>query len=431
MNLMMKLTRRNMQMLPIILLISLCAYVIYVQPHRDIIAGTSLDPAPVAEADPPPAADAGSTSKPRLVVLYSSNPRSGSSFFGELLASPAGSMYLYEPLHYAQLVGHPVHKESHLSPDRQTRDFVRQELLRLLTCQFEEQMFNESLKLMIWKKPKVAPIVTESQRRSWCLELDLRVAKVIRPGLGALLPLLELPGYDIHIVHLVRDPRAVINSLRENEAWAKSTTANKVCERLTADLDEAESISSPRYTLIRYEDLISDTTEVTRFLFSRIGITMTPEVKVFIRKHTKSSKDPSPSKLLNPIQRLYSSVKQSMTSLLSRDAAPPAADSDVQRLKTEPKLPMVVTRRHRRSSRKPIWKHGVDFNGYYGTFRFADFDGLHWLKELPRAERTKAEKVCADALRRLDYPLVYPEEEGGSEGRTGQAGRSQSDSVKS
>ncbi|XP_043196386.1 uncharacterized protein LOC122367408 [Amphibalanus amphitrite] len=117
-------------------------------------------------------------------------------------------MYLYEPLHYAQLVGHPVHKESHLSPDRQTRDFVHQELLRLLTCQFEEQMFNESLKLMIWKKPKVAPIVTESQRRSWCLELDLRVAKVIRPGLGALLPLLELPDYDIHIVHLVDDDDA-------------------------------------------------------------------------------------------------------------------------------------------------------------------------------------------------------------------------------
>ena len=54
---------------------------------------------------------------------------------GELLGSPAGAMYLYEPLHYAQYVGHDVSKDSHLSPDQHKREFVQNELLRLLTCQ--------------------------------------------------------------------------------------------------------------------------------------------------------------------------------------------------------------------------------------------------------------------------------------------------------
>ena len=99
-----------------------------------------------------------------------------------------------------------------------------------------------------------------------------------------------------------------------------------------------------------------------------------------------------------------------MTSLLSRRTAQHA--SDIRRPTTEAKLSKTATRRQRReTSRRPIFKHGIDFNGYYGTYRLAGFDGQHWLKELPSAERRKAEKVCADVLRRLDYPLIYPEEE--------------------
>ena len=45
---------------------------------------------------------------------------------------------------------------------------------------------------------------------------------------------------------------------------------------------------------------------------------------------------------------------------------------------------------------------------------------MHWLRELPKDIREEAERTCADVLKRLGYPLLYPgerPEEQSAEGR--------------
>ena len=49
-------------------------------------------------------------------------------------------------------------------------------------------------------------------------------------------------------------------------------------------------------------------------------------------------------------------------------------------------------------------------SGYFGTIRTANFDQLHWIRELAPLERERAEQACGDVLETLGYPLRYPEE---------------------
>ena len=61
---------------------------------------------------------------------------------------------------------------------------------------------------------------------------------------------------DVHVIHLVRDPRAVINSVLKKDHWIKSMSPSKVCNNVRDDLRVARQFSTSdlieqRYTLVR------------------------------------------------------------------------------------------------------------------------------------------------------------------------------------
>ncbi|KAF0310270.1 Carbohydrate sulfotransferase 3 [Amphibalanus amphitrite] len=192
-----------------------------------------------------------SVARPRLVVVVSSAPRSGSSFLGEIRLDALPPMFA----------------------ERRHRGFI-------------------------WKKPKILKRdPSRAHLTSLCLSTSIRVIKTIRPRLAKVLPLLERTDLDARVIHLVRDPRAIHNSLlTKHHAWPqRRRNATLLCEDIRADLRASQSISSDRWTGVRYEDLVERPAEEARRLFEFLQLPLAKETSDFIRTHAQTQDTPKGS----------------------------------------------------------------------------------------------------------------------------------------
>ncbi|XP_043208993.1 carbohydrate sulfotransferase 3-like isoform X2 [Amphibalanus amphitrite] len=188
-----------------------------------------------------------SIARPRLVVVVSSAPRSGSSFLGQLMSSQRGALYLFEPFWFYK----HLYNNKTAAPYNYT---AASDLYNLLTCNLDAlpPMFAERRHSgFIWRKPKI--LKRDPSRvhlTSLCLSTSIRVIKTIRPRLANVLPLLKRTDLDVRIIHLVRDPRAIHNSLlTKHHAWPqRRRNATLLCEDIRADLRASQSINSDRWT---------------------------------------------------------------------------------------------------------------------------------------------------------------------------------------
>jgi hypothetical protein len=128
-------------------------------------------------------------------------------------------------------------------------------------------------------------------RKLYATVADVTAARVIvdsskRPSDAAVLAL--VPGLDLYVVHLVRDPRAVAYSWQKRQAGidrhgvAESTASwvawNMATEELRARLDD-------RSTLVRYERFVEHPTQTLRRLVELVGedpaLVQVPATNVF------------------------------------------------------------------------------------------------------------------------------------------------------
>ncbi|KAK4313340.1 hypothetical protein Pmani_015294 [Petrolisthes manimaculis] len=149
-----------------------------------------------------------------MVLLLSSQGRSGSSFLGELLASPNWVFYFYEPLHYL---------EHYL--ERLTAPNVISDLHSFFTCNISKAMENETLDpwpsmLVLMKMKRRFGYQIQQDRNNntnnntetkkglieSCEDRSVKVIKTIRTRVSWLKPLLN-SLQDLKIIHLLRDPR--------------------------------------------------------------------------------------------------------------------------------------------------------------------------------------------------------------------------------
>ena len=109
-------------------------------------------------------------------------------------------------------------------------------------------------------------------RRSMCSPRTLRVAKVVRASMSSMQPLMEwFP--DLRVIHLVRDPRAVALSRREQDSSFRGQFADTgvtqknlivreamtYCRQVVADLQwktELEQLFPGRFYSLTYEEVI-------------------------------------------------------------------------------------------------------------------------------------------------------------------------------
>ncbi|CAL4066161.1 unnamed protein product [Meganyctiphanes norvegica] len=201
--------------------------------------------------------------KVKHVLILSSVGRSGSSFLGDILASQGKNVYFYEPVRY-------------IGPERWTnKTTVIQTLKNTFHCKYSNEIFN------ITKKPyntfrhpytlhyKNVSRLDLEHARDLCQQSPLIIIKTIRTRLAWSRELLEDPSLNLHLIHLVRDPRGTLYSMDNYVKWMKEE--KDVCGPIKQDLSykkNMEMIFPNRYLLVRYEDICINPWEKILEVFS-------------------------------------------------------------------------------------------------------------------------------------------------------------------
>ncbi|XP_043209071.1 uncharacterized protein LOC122374407 [Amphibalanus amphitrite] len=269
-------------------------------------------------------------------------------------------------------------------------------------------MFDESLDMEIWRKPQL-PHLSGRQREQLCHDLKLRIVKAVRPGLGSVLPLLMEPDINLHVFHLVRDPRAVANSVLKKEGWIDMFPTSMICEnireslRVLREFNKTELLEQ-RYTLVRYEDLVADPEMEARRLFRRLGFRLPDNVLRFISTHSKRHYT-SPA-ILREKPTLQPSTTTTRRPSTARKPPRKQLLTFIRWLLGKYRTATTTTE----AGPIIIPTSAPDVHDYFGTVRDASFNGLQWLEELPLEKRREVESHCGDVLADLNYPLVYSQE---------------------
>ena len=258
--------------------------------------------------------------KTRLNVILLTHMSSGSTVVGNMFNLHPDVFYIYEPLHALRRKLHGgewgVLKKSRNDAFR--KDFST--LVRdLFTCGFHEE---KTIKLVFptWVRSfntwydKSTPLTKESLRKA-CNARKITVTKIMQTRLPRETGIREVERvcrsdptkFDCLIVHLVRDPRAVLASLTQRRFFmgqpARSLLSQKplstkgislvkknaqmLCSLVTENLDFVDSEWSnwfkSRYILVRYEDVISNMSRAVNDMYKSIGLDMVETISNWIK----------------------------------------------------------------------------------------------------------------------------------------------------
>uniref|UniRef100_A0A7S2SDK7 Protein-tyrosine sulfotransferase n=1 Tax=Rhizochromulina marina TaxID=1034831 RepID=A0A7S2SDK7_9STRA len=285
-------------------------------------------------------------------VLVWTHPRSGSTFLGEALSMHPDAFYLYEPCRAFEYEFSDVSSEA-----------CARLVTRLLSCSFLQEDINTLygdvkaiFKSRVLRQPEFLGNRTSAEWKGegggkelyappagrWealkqvCLSSKARVVKEIRlaqnlvgkdgtRSIAAAFQILVKSG--VQIVHLVRDPRAVLSSKMRLEAFCKGHGDRKQCIQQTCDdhrvvlFTARQSLPDPPgvfriklhmlvpatpappgrrrlarlqrvrpYLRLRYEDLASQPTAVLEALYNWLGLgALQAQQREWIHAHTEAS----------------------------------------------------------------------------------------------------------------------------------------------
>ena len=258
--------------------------------------------------------------KTRLNVILLTHMSSGSTVVGNMFNLHPDVFYIYEPLHALR---RKLRGGEWVELDKSRNDAFRKDfstLVRdLFTCGFHEE---KTIKLVFptWARSfntwfdSSTPLTKESLRKT-CNARKITVTKIMQTRLPREIGIREVervcrsdPGkFDCLIVHLVRDPRAVLASLTERcffmaeparslftqkplSAEGKSLlkkNAQMLCSLVMENLDYVNSEWSNwfknRYILVRYEDAISNMSGAVNDMYKAIGLDMVEIISNWIK----------------------------------------------------------------------------------------------------------------------------------------------------
>ncbi|KAH3728411.1 hypothetical protein DPMN_054367 [Dreissena polymorpha] len=132
--------------------------------------------------------------------------------------------------------------------------------------------------------------------RTQCLTSNIIILKLIRLSVEQAITL--LPFFpNMKIIHLVRDPRAIINSRQEVGKTAKNdfNAANLQIEtfsRLQKDLSDTKFLMTyypSIIKLVQYEDIAEHPVEAAKDLYAFPGLTFDDKIERFVKSQTQSS----------------------------------------------------------------------------------------------------------------------------------------------
>ncbi|XP_008575439.1 PREDICTED: carbohydrate sulfotransferase 6 isoform X2 [Galeopterus variegatus] len=289
-------------------------------------------------------------------VLVLSSWRSGSSFVGQLFSQHPDVFYLMEP---AWHVWTTLSKSSAPVLHMAVRDLVRSVFL----CDMDvfdaylpwrrnlSDLFQWAVSRALCSPPACSAfrrdaISSETVCKPLCARRPFSLAQeacrsyshvVLKEvrffNLQVLYPLLSDPALNLRIVHLVRDPRAVLRSreqtakdlardngivLGTNGTWVEADPGLRVVREVCRShvrIAEAATQKPPpflrgRYRLVRFEDLVREPLAEIRALYSFTGLSLTPQLESWIHNITHGSGLGSPREAFKTTSRNALNVSQ-------------------------------------------------------------------------------------------------------------------------
>ena len=271
----------------------------------------------------------------RLNVIILTHMSSGSTFLGNLFNLHPDVFYLYEPLNELRMVVYGDRNVGEWSPlgNKTQRESYRNDVSNLLrdffTCSFQENktvnyLFPDFLRekelegYLAWSNKSTD--FTKELLREVCNSRQVTVAKIMQTRLPGEIGIRELQRvcssepdqFECLIIHLVRDPRAVVSSLILNKfhipvisasdpkkrlrvAFSKKPTLGKeaitnnthiLCSVLEVNLnyvnEEWSNWFKSRYILMRYEDTSGDLLATVSRIYKFTGLPMIPSIRKWI-----------------------------------------------------------------------------------------------------------------------------------------------------
>lgn len=270
------------------------------------------------------------TRTPRRNLIILSPPRSGSSFLGKLFDSNSKIMYWFEPLRVVQK--NLFH--DHLSSDKQILSY-KTDCINVIESTFKcdftvlnnNTIAEYSKDDSRWASSALAsrflcpPALAHLNRSSSCLPLShamlknicnahnhtvvkILIGRVPNDSIANLQELLvRRESHDVRLLHLVRDPRAIIYSVVQSVKWLNETYLSKdfslyvgrMCNRTVNNL--RFGLSAPpswlrgRFKVIRYEDLINNAIIISQELYKFARFEWSASVEEWINDHNRPPRD--------------------------------------------------------------------------------------------------------------------------------------------
>ena len=138
-----------------------------------------------------------------------------------------------------------------------------------------------------------------------CLKANIRAFKFIRLPMAAVEGLLN-SNDNLRVIHLVRDPRAMLDSqVRKNNMGSRISSnfrknTKRLCDKMHVDFLVSKTFTAKirqKIELVRYEDLTDKPLEVVTKLFLFTGVPFIEQDRIFIKQTTRKDNDATKSKL--------------------------------------------------------------------------------------------------------------------------------------
>ncbi|XP_068570044.1 carbohydrate sulfotransferase 6-like [Cebidichthys violaceus] len=299
----------------------------------------------------------------KVHVLLLSSWRSGSTFMGQAFSQHPSVFYLMEPAWH-------VWSKLQRSSARELRMAVRDLLRSIFHCDFsvmDAYLPENSIvsSLFAWSQsralcsPPACPVTprdqfnNETQCLKKCGTIGLQgaaeacgtyshvVLKNVRLfELESLYPLWKDPSLDFRIIHLVRDPRAVVRSREEEAANLMMDSAivleqrsisaadvqyqvmQEICRSHTRIIERAILKPPPflkgRYKMVRYEDVARNPLEEITAMYEFVGLEATSQMEEWIYRVTHGE-GMGPEDMIDVTSRNATKVSQAWRTLLPHD----------------------------------------------------------------------------------------------------------------
>lgn len=278
----------------------------------------------------------------RARVLILAHARTGSSFLGGIFNVHPDVFFLYEPLHTVER----VKKKSVPTFFHQSKRVIHS----IVNCSFSDDLYLDKASsfnhFRASSKPLVSPpfcntsqemAVNFAAKHQWevcygrigarelnkvCRNYPHLFAKILvdrlQPAdISWVLNVSAADSFPFRILHLVRDPRAMVASQQRVISVMRRSlgTGNpeKVVENICniTERNLAEVVRRPNHIeLVRYEDLATKTEEVVKHLFTIYHISPSEDVLKWIRNKTRGSLNKDNYSLSRPAKFVLNAWRQ-------------------------------------------------------------------------------------------------------------------------